>query len=332
MNVTNMSYLYMKAKLKSNSNHVESISQKRENMYLSNLVDMRLLKDSSETVLRLFGSIAEYPQHWFEFKNPKSSQKTRFSKYCLAYNTETHKHDPSIPCPYCQAQFKVTMSYFTNAIIRDLQDNQPATLAEWTKSEKETYFKEKGSTSWTPVRVVQLPLSVISQIQRIKNFGTDPVTKKRIIYPIADEQFGCDIIVSYDERAPSLQQRYYVQKGDSTPLTEEEQSYLVYDIFSRIPLDSYTTAHTELKTMIKHLVIPDEIAPVIEEMFPQEKPTLAVSLKTPLGSQTIAPPPQTMTQASNTLDKEVIPNLATGSAVANDNFDDDEETAFNLPS
>jgi len=179
--------------------------------------------------LRLIGPIMSACYHWVDIKKPDGS-KTAFPMTCAGYNPETETTDPS-KCPACQAEISQQKFYFQNAIIRTEQENKPAKVIELADCPEEA-AKEYRSVSdkhWSPVKVVKIPISCASQLRDIVNLNKHNVNGRIKSMDISDPKYGCDIFIKYDSKeAPA--NKYNVQKGDASPLTEEERQYKLYNL------------------------------------------------------------------------------------------------------
>ena len=199
---------------------------------IDEVIDLLKLPEKEYVTMRLIGPVVAYAQHWFDYIGPKSGKEVRIAKVCLAFDPETEDFDAEKVCPYCETGNKPTVNYLTNAILRDLQENEPAKRGKMTDSEKKTGFKEKASKTWTPVKVVRATATVATKIQNLSNANKvkDKKTGETVAKPLSDEKYGRDIQLFYDSKAKGAA-KYDVQKGDDRkPLTDEEKEYLVWNI------------------------------------------------------------------------------------------------------
>ena len=203
-----------------------------DNKKLDDMVDTIKLPEKEYVAMRLLGPAIPYAQHWIEFHSTKKDKDVNIPKICLAFDPETEDFDSSKKCPYCDAGNKASVAYLTNAIIRDLQENEPAKKGKMTDSEKKTGFKEKSSKTWTPVKVVRITSTVASKFQNLSNANKvkDKKSGETVAKPLSDEKYGRDIQMLYDSKQAGAA-KYDVQKGDErTPITEEESEYLLWNI------------------------------------------------------------------------------------------------------
>lgn len=222
-----------RAKFKTNKTFQESKPRTGgdDNKKLDDMVDTLKLPEKEYVSMRLIGPAIPYAQHWIEFHSSKGKD-VNIPKICLAFDPETEDFDSDKKCPYCDGGNKASVAYLTNAIIRDLQENEPAKKGKPSDAEKKSGFKEKSSKCWTPVRVVRCTSTVASKFQNLSNANKvkDKKSGETVAKPLSDEKYGRDIQMLYDSKAAGAA-KYDVQKGDErTPLTEEESEYLVWNI------------------------------------------------------------------------------------------------------
>jgi hypothetical protein len=129
-----------------------------------------------------------------------------------------------------------------------LQDSEPRKKPPLTPKELKTGFKEPDSESWTPVRIIVLPPSVIQKLGSFSSINKHRVMGKNEEFEILDEKYGRDIFISYNKDAAGSA-KYDVQLGDVTPLTREEKKYLTYDLASVYKPESVEQAEREAKLL-----------------------------------------------------------------------------------
>lgn len=208
------------------------------------IVDIYPYPSGKAVVLRLFGPVMSVGKYWVTTKK-RDGKKGQFPIGCSSWDPMQGTRDPNKDDPwrdYEQKEYdegiprdehkvRFTVEYFCNAIIRSIQERPPRDMPEPTAEEAKTHFKDKDSDSWTPVRVVRLPLSVLDKVQKYKamNVVRSKKTGRTATFDLTHEKFGCDITVMYDEKAAGAM-KYTVNKDARTPLTEEEMNYLVWDL------------------------------------------------------------------------------------------------------
>jgi hypothetical protein len=200
----------------------------KDRVQLDDLVDMLHLKDGKWTTVRgLDLDILPVTRHWINIVSSKQKKEVKIPKICLAFDpSKDEKTDRE--CPYCEVAGDEVF-YLGNFLIRDLQEDEPAKKKPLTKSEKKTGHKERGSESWTPNRVVRMPSSLLKKIQGLKELNKvkNKKTGKVARYSVFDAKFGRDIQIKYDSKSAGTD-KYQVQLGDRTPLTDEELAFLTY--------------------------------------------------------------------------------------------------------
>lgn len=208
------------------------------------LVDIYPYPSGKAVVLRLFGPVMSVGKYWVSTRK-RDGKKGQFPIGCSSWDPMQGTRDPNKDDPwrdYEQKEYdegiprnehkvRFSVEYFCNAIIRSIQERPPRDMPEPTAEEAKTHFKDKDSDSWTPVRVVRLPLSVLDKVQKYKSMNVvrSKKTGHTATFDLTHEKFGCDITVMYDEKAAGAM-KYTVNKDSRTPLTEEEMNYLVWDL------------------------------------------------------------------------------------------------------
>jgi hypothetical protein len=107
------------------------------------LVDQLKFPHNEWIQVRPIGPLACYGKHWIESKS-KEGKVVKFPKTCLNFSGDTEDHDSTIKCPYCEAQddrINFTREYFTNVIVRSLQEDEPSKKSKHLEQEVKTGFK-----------------------------------------------------------------------------------------------------------------------------------------------------------------------------------------------
>lgn len=213
----------------------------------ADVVDLQKLPDGKYLCVRLLGGVMVTGSYWVTtLKRDKS--KGQFNTGCCSWDPVNRRQDDSIEdawrdferelveagVPRQDRIVRFATGYYMNAIIRSIQDDEPSRKPKATEEEIESGFKDKDSNTWTPVRVLSLPVSVLDQIQKLKSINTARVKSKTgsvqtKAFDINHPKFGCDVMIMYDSSKAGAA-KYSVQKGDRTPLTDEEKEYLPYDL------------------------------------------------------------------------------------------------------
>ena len=206
--------------------------------------------------VRLLGPTLAYHFHTCEFINKDTGVKKFYYMPCAAYKPSTGEPIEEHDCPYCKAGIKVSTRFYVNAIIRDLQDETRPKPYPRTDAEKKpvkindvsflirSYTQSTDangnpkiiySSSFSPVRVLELPASVIWQIAEMEkvNWMTYEDGKKKLT-PITDLERGCDLVISYRPNEATPAKKYAVQRTTEgkTPITKEmrRDEILLYDL------------------------------------------------------------------------------------------------------
>lgn len=191
-----------------------------------------------------------HAMHWIDIIGSKSKEKVTIPKNCTGFDMKTEDHTVD-DCPYCQQGLRLSVVYYANAIIRTEQEKLPSDYQDsYTKAERKSGFKDRDSSSHTPVKVIRIPSSLAQKLQGLKDLnvrkGKDGQKKT---YDITDPKFGADVNIKYDSTASGAD-KYQVQLADKTELTEEELKYLIWELTpSLIQVESYADAKAELKRM-----------------------------------------------------------------------------------
>lgn len=197
--------------------------------------------------LRLLDGMITTAGYWVTTKK-KDKTEGRFFAPCNSYDYETHERDDNKIDPWRDAAAELNeynedrnkakkvisfqKTYWIGAIVRQEQEKAPATLPRPTKAELESGFKDKDSDSFTPVYAIRMTKTLVERIQGLKGTNThfNKKTGETKSYHMSDEKFGCDLMIKFDPDASTPANMYDVQKGDRTPLTEEEKSYLLQNL------------------------------------------------------------------------------------------------------
>lgn len=179
-------------------------------------------------------------QHWIKIRAGKDKREIKVSRWCIAFDPTNEKAPrKGVTCPYCalsqgeDGSCQTSVRYYANAIVRDLQADMPraATKQKLSSEEKKTGFIQMGSKTWTPVRVIALPGSLAEKIQKLEKRNThkDKKSKEKKAFPVTDARYGIDIAIAFDN-SKAGGDKYSVDRGEHSPLTDEEKEYLVWDL------------------------------------------------------------------------------------------------------
>lgn len=235
-----------------------SVGGRRETVKISDLVEMlEWPKKGKGVTVRLVGPIAGRGIHKIKVRK-KDGNEVEIQKPCLAYNPKTDDKDSTVKCPYCKMPAelaKFSKLYFGNAIVRELQEDKPGKLKRPTKGETETGFKEMDSDTWTPVRVVRIPSSLMLRIKQLgeKNIVKSKTGDKKHFFPM-HEKFGFDLDITFDKTLPAASM-YSADRTESpdgekySVLTEDEGNYLLWDTDQVYPAEEFEEAKKEAKSL-----------------------------------------------------------------------------------
>lgn len=193
--------------------------------------------------VRPFGNVVVTGVHWVKTKKRDGSIGS-FSKPCANFNPSTGRRDHDGNCPWCKAQeelepltkkgeqayVRFSSDYWINVIDRDLQENAPAKKPKLTPEERESGVKDKESDSWTPVRGHRLTGQDLKKVRNLKDLNVVKKGGERVGVSVFDVERGCDIHMKFDKEEKVPSNRWTFAIAERTPLTEEEQGYLIQDL------------------------------------------------------------------------------------------------------
>jgi hypothetical protein len=164
------------------------------------------------TTIRLIGDLWSVYEFWIPIRTT-SGKRTVIPKLCLDWDSGNHK-SRSGTCPYCQAGLEGRPIYYSNAIIRSLQQPTPAIKP------------------LAPVCVIKIPPRFYQCLRNFKaqNFKlTKSGERKR--FDVSHPIFGCDINVKIN---PENSYGYYdVERDVPTKLSARELAYPVVNLAIR---------------------------------------------------------------------------------------------------
>jgi hypothetical protein len=156
----------------------------------------------------------------------------------------------------------------SSAIFRQLQKAKPEKEPKYTKREREKvileygdeppfecHLKQKGSQSWTPVRVVGVPPQLASELKNIVEFNRHKTKKGSKRFDLPHPKYGMDVQIRYN--AGKRPQSYSVQAVKKAELSESELNYLYYPLNVSQP-ESLEAAKKEWKLIREGLVTEDD--------------------------------------------------------------------------
>jgi hypothetical protein len=205
-----------------------------ETSYLKDFVDVFTLPEGKAVQVRFIGPIHSVCWHWFRVQKWAGGY-VWFPKLCLDYNGDAGELDKEV-CPYCKARVPCSKQLLSNAIIRDLQNNRPRPEPGHTRREEREvkmlgyrcHLKDPKSESWTPVRVLEVPSTMVVAIKDLEGLNRH----EGRVYPLSDPYYGMDVILKrlkQDSQNGEVA-RYSVQRARNRRLTEGERKYLIYPL------------------------------------------------------------------------------------------------------
>jgi hypothetical protein len=147
---------------------------------------------------RIVGGVFTYAQHWIEFQN-KNGETKRYPVDCANWDQSTESTSKKGNCPVCELGERPGVRYMMNVIDREAQ--------------------QSGSSD--PIRALDIAPTVMRQIIDLKKLNT----VKGQAYSVAHPKFGTDIFLMKQRSKKRGGVEWAVQKGDRSPLTEEEQAF-----------------------------------------------------------------------------------------------------------
>ena len=236
---------------------IETRRNGNDSARIEELIDVFKWPDGKWVQVRLMDrGLLPISTHWVPIIGSKTGKESKIPRLCLNIDPTSGKALKG-KCPYCELgdTARAQDHYYFNAIIRELQEDQPKKAVKPTSAERETGFKDIDSRSWTPVRAIRLPGGLLDQFKAQKDLNKHKSkktgeTKK---YAINHDKYGVDFNVMYDSTTKGAG-KYKISKEGRTPLTEEELEYLVYDldgaaIAKEMGLKTLEEALRDVKTM-----------------------------------------------------------------------------------
>lgn len=221
-------------------------SGNKDSLKLHEVIEMHKWPDDKWSVVRFLETpIISVKRHWINIVAGKEKKLITIPRYCLAHNI-LNEHEPRldkkgkpVKCPYCDlvhgrddnASARAEFFYLANAIIREIQEDEPRKKSPPTKEEKASGFKDIRSKTWTPVRACRITSSVALRIQELSEGNTvkDKKTGKKVAYDVTHAKYGIDIRIKYKPKAAGTD-KYSADADERSPLSEEEKGYLIWDL------------------------------------------------------------------------------------------------------
>ena len=214
------------------------------------LVDVFKFPEKKWTTIRLDKGLFSTANYWITTKK-KDGSKGKFPTPCPSYDPDAQERDSTKADPWrdCAAMLyanlsekerkerdkqliQFTQEWWMIGIVRAKQKQLPERMPKPTKAERASGFKDKDSDSLTAKYAIKLGRSLLGKIQELKGLNTVESKQTGAVkaFAVNDVKYGRDLRVYYDSsKAPADQ--YQVQLGEKrTPLTEEEQAMLSWDL------------------------------------------------------------------------------------------------------
>ena len=209
-------------------------------------------KKGKSVQVRIVGPIAPRGVHKIKVRK-KDGTETEITKTCLAYNPEIDDRDTDVECPYCEMEKEMqrfSKIYFVNSIDRRLQEDAPARIKK-TPEEAKTGFKDMDSASWTPMRVVRVPSSLAYRLKQLGERNVVKGPKGNKAFPVNHPKYGFDLDISFDKDQQPANMYSADRNTDAkfTPLKEEEEQYLTFDLEKIYPPEELSDAKKEAKSL-----------------------------------------------------------------------------------
>jgi len=232
---------------------------------LKDLVEIAKL-DKEFRTFRLVGPIISYYNFWFNIKT-KTGKKISVPRLCLDFDSSIDDFNGD-KCPYrASGAGRGSKFYLANVIDRELQENKPRKTSEPTKSERKTrkllgdyechIIDGKGSKSWTPMRVLQLPASQGERLRGMMrlNVHKNKKTGKSEPFELSHPKYGKDINIKYDPDVAGPN-KYDILPAKDSRLSEEELEYLMWPL-DVLKTDKLEVAQRDMEELEKVIVDED---------------------------------------------------------------------------
>lgn len=224
-------------------------NSKRDNLRESDIFEIYPLSKKANgnwvSIRLLETDLLPVKKHWIKIMGGKDKDKEiKIPRICVAFDPDNQgKPLRGMKCPYCGiahgndesgAPAQYDYKWYAQAIVRDLQASAPRKQSKHTKQEQKTGKKEMGSESWTPVQAIPLTNSLAGRIKELGERNIHQVKDKKSgkksqqQFQVNHPKYGCDIEIKYNPKK-SPADRYTIERGEHTPLTEDEKGYLIWD-------------------------------------------------------------------------------------------------------
>jgi len=194
--------------------------------------------------MRILPGLFSSGTHWLDVQT--KDRTLQIPKFSRAWDIRKCTMDSTKRDPYHENRGHFTsrgkegtgfgIKYFLNVIIREEQESEPKKTSR-TPDEKKTGFKDVSSRSWTPVKVLSVPPSVMEKLQKLErlNVWKSSKTGTSKSFDLSDPVRGRDVLVMFDPENDNPGAKWDVQLADDRgKLTDEEREFLFWDIESAL--------------------------------------------------------------------------------------------------
>lgn len=188
------------------------------------------------------------------FISPKTGKAVEIPFYALNFDYKTGKFIEGKACPFTDLMnymnrflpkpIRPQTIKYVQAINRTVQETGTdentgkfRRRAKPTQKELSTRCKESlRSACQTPVEVhtvgymLQQDVQAVIETNKVKvKDTTNPRGFKLVVKPPADPVYGCDVLIKFDSNIKTPK-KSAMQKGERTPLTDDEKAFLLWDM------------------------------------------------------------------------------------------------------
>ena len=231
---------------------------------MSDLVPIHPWPEGDYDALRMVGPVFSVEQIWFKIPTRAKPNGQSIPKQCLDHDGETDKHVTDI-CPYFKSGLgRPGKKYYVNVIVRSLQQDSRGRPLDFpvsrtaieTRLGYKAYWGKKGDERKTPVRVLEVPDGQVEKLKSLRKLNRGKTADGvATVFELSDPKMGCDINIMFDSTKKGAA-CYDIQKGDRTPLTREERSYIIFPLDLLKP-DRLEEAKREMKDLEAKVITED---------------------------------------------------------------------------
>ena len=227
------------------------------------------------TAMRLIGDVTPYVTHWIKVLSKRKGITFIPPKVAVNFISELDTFDDTIEDPYMDIPNPrdTRKYYYCNAIIREIQDLEPRKAPKPTKEERKSGYKDIKSKSWTPVRVIRLPSSVVRKLAAMAQANKHKVKGKIKEFDLTDPEYGMDVMLRFDSQEQGSAMYDVSADGETgvTPLSKTEQQYLTWRLDDLMTLETPKEASVEAKRIAENAPPSDEEEEAADETEKKKK-------------------------------------------------------------